>query len=213
MPSIVAFCLGILYDWTMRVLLQSLLLLFSFALVFLWQASPLSSYTLPIIGFLIIVYVVSSLATTKKGKQISLGGPLGMFILNTIILLFVFSTGGLSSGFFFLLYFVVFALVFVFEPYTIIAFTIGIVLIFIPEAIKGDAVGNFIRLGSIILISPLAFFFGREYKKSGEREDAIESIEKDVKEVIKKEKVNLSKEDLEKLSDVVEETEKLREEE
>ncbi len=197
----------------MRVLLQSLLLLFSFALVFLWQASPLSSYTLPIIGFLIIVYVVSSLATTKKGKQISLGGPLGMFILNTIILLFVFSTGGLSSGFFFLLYFVVFALVFVFEPYTIIAFTIGIVLIFIPEAIKGDAVGNFIRLGSIILISPLAFFFGREYKKSGEREDAIESIEKDVKEVIKKEKVNLSKEDLEKLSDVVEETEKLREEE
>lgn len=197
----------------MRVLLQSLLLLFSFALVFLWQASPLSSYTLPIIGFLIIVYVVSSLATTKKGKQISLGGPLGMFILNTIILLFVFSTGGLSSGFFFLLYFVVFALVFVFEPYTIIAFTIGIVLIFIPEAIKGDAVGNFIRLGSIILISPLAFFFGREYKKSGEREDAIESIGKDVKEVIKKEKVNLSKEDLEKLSDVVEETEKLREEE
>ncbi|MEK7502319.1 MAG: hypothetical protein AAB609_02235 [Patescibacteria group bacterium] len=197
----------------MRVLLQSLLLLFSFALVFLWQASPLSSYTLPIIGFLIIVYVVSSLATTKKGKQISLGGPLGMFILNTIILLFVFSTGGLSSGFFFLLYFVVFALVFVFEPYTIIAFTIGIVLIFIPEAIKGDAVGNFIRLGSIILISPLAFFFGREYKKSGEREDAIESIGKDVEEVIKKEKVNLSKEDLEKLSDVVEETEKLREEE
>jgi len=197
----------------MRVLLQSLLLLFSFALVFIWQVSPLSSYTLPIIGFLIIVYIISSLATTKRGKQISLDGPLGMFILNTIILLFVFSTGGLSSGFFFLLYFVVFALVFVFEPYTIIAFTIGIVLIFIPEAIKGDVVGNFIRLGSIILISPLAFFFGREYKKSGEREDAIESIEKDVKEVIKKEKVNLSKEDLEKLSDVVEETEKLREEE
>ena len=197
----------------MRVLLQSLLLLFSFALVFIWQASPLSSYTLPIIGFLIVIYIISSLAQTKKGKEISLGGPLGMFILNTIILLFVFSTGGLTSGFFFLLYFVVFALVFVFEPYTIIAFTIGIVLVFIPDAIRDDVVGNFIRLGSIILISPLAFFFGREYKKSGEREDAIESIEKDVKEVIKKEKVNLSKEDLEKLSDVVEETKKLREEE
>ncbi len=197
----------------MRVLLQSLLLLFSFALVFIWQVSPLSSYTLPIIGFLIVIYIISSLATTKRGKQISLDGPLGMFILNTIILLFVFSTGGLSSGFFFLLYFVVFALVFVFEPYTIIAFTIGIVLIFIPEAIKGDVVGNFIRLGSIILISPLAFFFGREYKKSGEQEEAIESIGKDVKDVIKKEKVNLSKEDLEKLSDVVEEAEKLRKEE
>ena len=197
----------------MRFLLQSFLLLFSFALVFLWQASPLSSYTLPIIGFLIVIYIVSSLAQTKKGKQISLGGPLGMFVLNTIILLFVFSTGGLSSGFFFLLYFVVFALVFVFEPYTIIAFAIGIVLTFMPEAIKGDVVGNFIRLGSIILISPLAFFFGREYKKSGEQEETIETIKKDVKDVIKKEGKKLSREDLEKLSDVVEETEKLREEE
>lgn len=197
----------------MRVLLQSLLLLFSFALVFLWQASPLSSYTLPIIGFLIVIYIIISLTTTKRGKQMSLDGPLGMFILNTVILLLVFSTGGLFSGFFFLLYFVVFALVFVFEPYTIIAFAIGIVLIFIPEAIKGDVLGNFIRLGSIVLISPLAFFFGKEYKKSGEREDTIESIEKDVKEVIKKEKVNLSKEDLEKLSDIVEKTEELREEE
>jgi len=82
-----------------------------------------------------------------------------------------------------------------------------------PEAIKGDVVGNFIRLGSIILISPLAFFFGREYKKSGEQEETIETIKKDVKDVIKKEGKKLSREDLEKLSDVVEETEKLREEE
>lgn len=197
----------------MRVLLQSLLLLFSFALVFIWQQTPLSSYTLPIIGFLVVVFIVSSFATSKGGKQISLGGPLGIFILNTVMLLFVFSTGGLSSGFFFLLYFVVFALVFVFEPYTIIAFTIGIVLVFIPDAIRDDVVGNFIRLGSIVLISPLAFFFGKEYKKSGEREEAIESIGKDLKEVVEKEKEKISPEDLDKLSQVVEETEKLAEEE
>ena len=196
----------------MRVLLQSLLLLFSFALVFIWQQTPLSSYTLPIIGFLIVIYIISSFATAKKGKQISLDGPLGMFILNTIILLFVFSTGGLSSGFFFLLYFVVFALVFVFEPYTIIAFTIGIVLVFTPDAIKGDIFGNFLRLGSIVLISPLAFFFGKEYKKSGEQEDTIESIGKDVREVVEREKGRMSPEDLEKLSQVVEETEKLQKE-
>ena len=205
----------------MRVLLQSLLLLFSFALVFIWQQTSLSSYTLPIIGFLVVVFIISSFATSKGGKQISLGGPLGIFILNTIILLFVFSTGGLSSGFFFLLYFVVFALVFVFEPYTIIAFAIGIVLIFIPEAIKGDIFGNFIKLGSIVLISPLAFFFGREYKKSGEdiekikekTEEAAEKIQSEVEDVLEEEKPKLKKEDVEKLEEVIEETEKLREEE
>ena len=205
----------------MRVLLQSLLLLFSFALVFIWQQTPLSSYTLPIIGFLAVVFIISSFATSKGGKQISLGGPLGIFILNTVILLFVFSTGGLSSGFFFLLYFVVFALVFVFEPYTIIAFTIGIVLVFIPDAIRDDVVGNFIRLGSIVLISPLAFFFGKEYKKSGEDIEKIkektretaEKIESEVEDVLEVEKPKLKKKDVEKLEEVIEETEKLLEEE
>ena len=109
----------------------------------------------------------------------------------------------------------------VFEPYTIIAFAIGIVLIFIPEAIKGDVIGNFIRLGSIVLISPLAFFFGKEYKKSGEdiekikekTEVAAETIEREVEDVLQEEKANLKKKDVEKLEEVIEETKKLRKEE
>ncbi|OGH23334.1 MAG: hypothetical protein A2958_00200 [Candidatus Levybacteria bacterium RIFCSPLOWO2_01_FULL_38_13] len=191
----------------MRLLLQSLLILFSFALVFVWQDSPLSGYTLQIIGFLIAVYIISSLAKSRKGKQISLGGPLGVFILNTIILLFVFATGGLSSSFFFLLYFVVLALVFIFEPYAVIPFVMGIVLIFLPSAIKDDVVANFIKLGSIVLISPLAFFFGREYQKSGQDEEAFEKIEEDVKDVLKSEKGKLEEEDVKKLEDVIEEAE------
>ena len=102
------FAWGFYTIGSMRVLLQSLLLLFPLLLSFMAGKSSFFLHS-PIIGFLIIVYVVSFLLQ-QKGKQISLGGPLGMFILNTIILLFVFSTGGLSSGFF-LLYFVVFALV------------------------------------------------------------------------------------------------------
>jgi len=83
----------------------------------------------------------------------------------------------------------------------------GIVLIFLPSAIKDDVVANFIKLGSIVLISPLAFFFGREYQKSGQDEEAFEKIEEDVKDVLKSEKGKLEEEDVKKLEDVIEEAE------
>lgn len=198
----------------MKVLFQSLLLLFSFALVFLWEQTPLVDFTLEIIGLLIGFFILVSFARSRYGKQFTFGGALGIFVLNTIILLLVFATGGFSSAFFFLLYFIIFALVFVFEPYTIIAFCIGVVLIFLPIAIKGDIPGNFIKLGSIILISPLALFFGLEYQKTDAEQEAklkksAEKIEEDIEEVIESEG-NLSKKDKEKLEDVIDEAEKLR---
>jgi hypothetical protein len=149
----------------MKFLWQSFLLLLSFGLVFVWQQSPLSNFTIQIMGFLILVYLISSFVAGKRLKQISLGGSFGMFLLNTGVFLFIFSTGGISSGFFFLIYLALFATVFVFEPAVVAAFLTGAVLIFLPDALKNDVAGNFIRLGSLILVSPLAFLFGREYRK------------------------------------------------
>lgn len=205
----------------MNFLLQSLLLLLSFGLVFAWQQSPLSGHTIQIIGFLVLVYIISSL-TGKKLKQISLDGPLGIFVLNTVVLLFIFSTGGISSGFFFLLYFALFAIVFVFEPPAIVAFIVGAVLIFLPDALRDDVTGNFIKLGSLILISPLAFLLGKEHTKEdsdknpqetkNQIEDSIDEIEENVEDVASGEKNNLKPESVKKLKNVIEKTEELREE-
>ncbi len=158
----------------MKFLLQSLSLLLSFVLVFIWQQTPLSGYTIQIIGFLTIIYLISSFVTSKKIKQISLGGPLEMFVLNIIILLFVFATGGISSNFFFLLYFLLFALVFVFQPETIVSFLIGIILLFLPDTLRDDVMNNFIRIGSLILVSPLAYFFGKGYQKASNQKKETE---------------------------------------
>lgn len=195
----------------MKVLLQSLLLLLSFAIVFIWEQSPLSGLTLQIIGVLIAAYIAMAFIRVRKGKQIVLGGTLGIFILNSVILLFIFATGGFSSAFFFLIYFIIFALVFVFEPYTIIAFCMGVVLLLLPLALRDDIVGNFIKLGSIILISPLALFFGREYQKSSGDEAVAEKIEEDIGEVMEAEENKLSKVDLGKLEKAMEEARKLKE--
>lgn len=207
----------------MKILLQSLLLLLSFVLVFIWQQSPLANYTIQIIGFLIFIYVISTFAGTKKIKLIFLGGPLAVFILNTIILLFIFSTGSISSSFFFLLYFAVFALVFVFDPTAIIVFCAGVILVFLPDALKDDVTGNFIRLGSLLLISPLAYLFGKEYQREGKEEEKkeivkekveeyVDEIEDNTQSVLEKEKGILKPDEVNQLNSIQQDAEKIREE-
>ena len=206
----------------MKFLLQILVLALSFVLVFLWENSPLSDFTIQTLAVLVIVYLV--VAARKRGKGfLTLGGegPWGIFILNSIILLLVFSTGSINSTLFFLLYFLGFGIAFVFEPVAIFVFIIGAGLVFLPDALKGDTFSNLLKLGSLLLISPLAYFFGREYRKSDKEEANIEAIEErtkeaadtiseDVEEIIKDDKQYLKEEDMQKLNEILEETEDLR---
>jgi signal transduction histidine kinase len=208
----------------MKIVLQALVLIFSFVFVFVWKETPLVNYTVALSGVLIVGYIL--LSARKKGKGfINMGGegPWGIFFLNTVILLLIFSTGGIDSVLFFLLYFLGFGIAFVFEPMLIFVFVLGVILIFVPDAIKGDLLVNSLKLGSLLLISPLAFFFGIEYRKNDKEDEAIEALEErtkeaadtiseDIEEVIKDEKANLKSEDMEKLNEILEETEDLREE-
>ena len=208
----------------MKLILQALVLVLSFVLVFIWEQTPFSGYTIQALAILVALYLIIS--ARKKGQGfLTMGGdgPWGIFILNTIILLLIFATGSISSGLFFLLYFLGFGIAFVFEPPAIFVFIVGAVLIFLPDTLKGDTFGNFIKVCSLLLISPLAYFFGREYRKSDQQEGDIEALEErtkeaadtiseDVEEIVKNEKQNLKQEDMEKLNEILEETEDLRQE-
>lgn len=206
----------------MSFLLHSFILVLSFLCIFLWQNTPLSGLTTPILGILIVAYFILSLR--KKGKDLlTLGGenPFGIFVLNTVIFIVVFSTGSINSALFFLLYFLAFGVAFVFEPAITFIFVLGALLIFFPDVIKGDLTTNLLKLGSLVLISPLAYFFGKEYRRTDNDEAEIEALEErskeaadtisqDIEEVLKDEKGNLKDQDLEKLNEVLEETEDLR---
>lgn len=206
----------------MKLISQAAILILSFVLVFAWQNMSLSDYSVQALSVLVVIYVLISVR--KKGHGLlTLGGdgPWGIFILNTVILLLVFATGSISSSLFFLLYFLGFGIAFVFEPLAIFVFILGAVLIFLPDALKGDTVGNLLKVGSLLFISPLAYFLGREYRKTDKQEGNIEALEErtkeaadtiseDVEEVIKDEKANLKTEDVQKLNEILEETEDLR---
>jgi hypothetical protein len=208
----------------MKFLLQAAVLVLSFVIVLFMSILPLADLTVPFLGFLILIYLLLSLRKHGKGF-LSMGGegPWGIFILNTVIFLLIFSTGSLSSPLFFLLYFLGFGIAFVFEPAITFVFVIGAILVFAPDVVKTDTLMNLLKIGSLVLISPLAFFFGREYRTNDKQEEEIEALEErskdaadtiseDVEEIIKDEKANLKSEDMAKLNEVLEETEDLREE-
>jgi hypothetical protein len=212
----------IAYDNYMKLLLQALILALSFVLVFIWEQTPLANFTIQALAFLVIVYFIVA-ARNKGSGFLTLGGegPWGIFILNSIILLLIFATGSINSSVFFLLYFLGFGIAFAFEPIAIVVFIVGALLIFLPDALKGDITGNLLKVGSVLLISPLAYFFGKEYRKSDSEQvqiealeertkDAADTISEDVEKVIKDEKQNLKEADVEKLNEILEETEELR---
>lgn len=148
----------------MKFLRQSILLICSFALIFAWQNSPLANYTIIALGFLIFMYLFVSVRKKKFNPfDMEKESLSSIFILNTVIFLLIFTTGALASPLFFLLYFLGFGLVFVFEPAIVFIFAIGTVLIFLQLIIKDDIVGNLVKVGLLCLTSPLAFFFGKEF--------------------------------------------------
>lgn len=208
----------------MKLFLQSLTIISSFIAIFIWQNSPLKDYTVQLLGLFIVLYFI--VAGRKGGKGfLTLGGEgfMGVFILNTLIFLLIFSTGGLNSALFFVLYFLGFGIAFVFDPRNVFIFIIGGIIIFYPELLTGDVTSNLLKVGSLALISPLAYFFGREYRRSDvvdekvnamkERtKEAADTISEDIEEVIEEEKTNLKDKDMQKLNEVLEETEDLRSE-
>ncbi|HYM65261.1 MAG TPA: hypothetical protein VES68_02145 [Candidatus Sulfotelmatobacter sp.] len=208
----------------MKIISQSLVLILSFIFIFLFEMTPLSSLSTQILGLLIVAYLVASLRKRGKGF-LSMGGegPWGIFILNTLIFILIFSTESINSPLFFLLYFLGFGIAFVFEPVTTFIFVLGSILVFTPDILKNDLTNNILKMGSLILISPLAFFFGKEYRRNEQEQSELEALEErtkdaadtisdDIEEVIKDDKQNLKEKDMEKLNEVLEETEDLRQE-
>ncbi|MCL5433190.1 MAG: hypothetical protein M1524_03720 [Patescibacteria group bacterium] len=208
----------------MKLLWQSLLLALCFVFVYVWTNSPLSDYTIPAFGFFIFIFILLSAKKKSLTPIRSIGDSENWIvaIIVVTILLFIFTTGGINSSLFFLLYFLLFGITFALEPGAVFVFLVGIILIFLNDALKNDVYGNLLKLGSLTLLSPIAFFFGKQYKRDEKQTEKIEKLEEstqdaantiaeDVEEIIEKDKKALKPEDVEKLNDILEETETLRE--
>ncbi len=204
----------------MKLYIDYLLVLGSFILVFIWQNTQFAQYSIPFVGFLVFLFLLISF---KRKQNLNLGGPINFFILNTILLLFIFSTGGIESNLFFLIYFLLFAAAFIMDPKSVFIIPLALIVIFWSQIFEKDMTANIIKMASISALSPLAYFFGVQFKKNDKTSDEIlqakeraaasaDEISSDVKEVIESGKSKLNSKELNKLNEILEETKDLREE-
>ena len=165
-----------MYNIIMKLLTQSATILLSCSLILAILNTPLTSYTAPILGIIIIFSIIFIVIKqrSKKSQDLFTGAPHEVATVLIALLLAVFLTGGLGSNLYFLLYFLLFGIVFLFEPATVFVLLVGLLVIFYQSLFEGDMVSNLIKLGSLIFLAPISYFFGREFRRREKLESEIQ---------------------------------------
>ncbi len=107
-------------------------------------------------------------------KEILSGSLIEVFGITTSIFLTIFLTDSTNSPLFFLLYFLLFGIAFLMEPHAVFIFLAGILVLFVPEMLPGIDITELARMGGLLLISPIAYFFGREFQRREKLEKEVE---------------------------------------
>jgi hypothetical protein len=93
-----------------------------------------------------------------------------------IIMNIVLTTGGLGSPFFFLIYFLLFALAMLLEPVVSLTTTLGILALFLPYLPAQARLTDLLPLLSLPFLVPFAVFLGSEMRKRDRERKKIASL-------------------------------------
>ncbi len=146
-----------------NIILFFLVSLFSF----FFSVSSFTYFTPQLIALISIAIII--LYFFKKNLSIHLIA----LLINTII----FATNGLNSPFFFLIYFLLFVIAFQNPATTILSYSLFLILILSQSL---NSFTSVISLGSLLLITPLAWFIGKQYLDKIKDEITIADDETDV---------------------------------
>ena len=150
--------------------LHAFCLVLTILLIWFWTNNiVLSAYSLQLTGLLVVFYFVGRFFLAKDNKEIILD----VIIFTAILLLVLSSTGGLGSPLFFLVYFLLFAVSLLFDPPTTLVLTLILVLFFANSLTSLNAA---LQLLSLLFITPLAIFFGKQYLRLLETQQKIKIL-------------------------------------
>jgi hypothetical protein len=176
-----------------KFLLHSLFLVAAVFLAFFWTSHPtLSVYTLQLTAVFVLLFFLNQFIARKKRQKANLA--IDAMVFTMVVLLLVTSTGGLTSPLFFLVYFLMFGLALLFEPAITFSLAVGMILFFVVTTSQESLLEEILSLFSLLLITPLALFFGKQYLKLLESREKIKILKQEtaiINEQIKKEETDV----------------------
>lgn len=156
-----------------------ILLLLAAGFTFFWQNNPgLSQYSLQLSSLLLAIFLFHNLLGRKKITNVSFikyQSISNSLTITLLLLLLVLDTGGLTSPLFFTLDFLLFGLSLLFNPSLGLLFGLALSLMFLlnNSLINLNSLTNLI---SLILMAPLARFFGTQYLRLLEDQKQIKVL-------------------------------------
>lgn len=194
--------------------LESISVILAVITVYVVDATFLSTYSSYLLALLVIfsAIYISIKKRSKSASELFTGSALEIYGIVTITLLIILLTDGLASPLFFFIYFILFFLAFMSKPYTVWVFLISTILYFTPQASDNLNSDTFIKIGSLVLIAPIAFFVAKELQR---RELLAKRIESKTDEIIKdaeilRESSLQSPDEDEVIDEIIEEAESLK---
>lgn len=118
-----------------------------------------SQHDLELTALLFAIYIIVK-RLARPGSHIVVDSVLFTMIIMNIVL----TSGGLQSPFFFLVYFLLFALALMLEPVVSLTTTLTIVALFIPDVPVNFSYSQLLPLISLPFLVPFAVFLGSAYR-------------------------------------------------
>lgn len=144
-------------------IIHALILIFAIVLTFIFPKTNLASYDLQITAVLfIILYSVKRFITTKN----TYSRLIESVVFTLVIMGIINSTGGLTSPFFFLIYFLLFSLSIILEPIISITTTVTLIIFFLLGLPANQELRTLMPIISLAFITPFAMFMGQQKLES-----------------------------------------------
>jgi hypothetical protein len=144
-------------------IIHALILVFAIVLTFIFPKTNLANYDLQITAVLfIILYSVKRFIVTKE----TYSRLIESVVFTLVIMGIINSTGGLTSPFFFLIYFLLFSLSIILEPIISITTTVTLIIFFLLGLPTNQDFKTLMPIISLAFITPFAMFMGQEKVES-----------------------------------------------
>jgi hypothetical protein len=189
------------------------------ALMFLavWKYAALDGASTPALGIIIALYLIISLRSRHQSQEKKEAGITNtivpVFLLVLVAGILIIGNGGILSPLFFVFSFLCFAIAFTLPPQSVFIFTIGIILLFFSDALSENLMQNMTHFGSLILLTPIAFYFGKEFqmraKRNAENQETADRIRREAATVLR-DNQNMSEDNKVQLADIIHESDELR---
>lgn len=144
-------------------IIHAVILIITVVLAFIFPKTSLLNYELQITaGLFILLYLTRKFIASQSTSS----RLIESVIFTLIIVSIVNSTGGVTSVFFFLIYFLLFSLSLLLEPIIPITTTITLIVFFLFSLPQGQNWKTLLPIISLAFITPFAMFLGQEHTEN-----------------------------------------------